>query len=214
MSYKIGWKHVHARDTEGYTGCHADPCQCNRCLLENGTAIPKERRAEVERFREHISEMYKCEKCGGIKVSLLPGDEKRKIPSTLWCMTCGNNQMASKDTSTRLSSRLAQDTVTGQQKPKAGPSLRERLTGSASNSQVVGNGTRSGAVSSAERETKMEISRRDWTPEERRDLKALIDARGVTAGSRAYVDKYPERGRTNQGCAYQWNTNISKGKGI
>jgi transcription elongation factor Elf1 len=201
VSYKIGHKHVHARDDAGYTGCHAEPCGCARCLLETGAEIPKDLRAQVERFREHTSEMYKCDKCGGLKVALIGGDEKHKIPSTLWCMTCGKSMMASRDTSTRLVKRLGVE--------EKAVSLRDRLSGS----QVGVNETSRGRVPSQAKMTTKQPGR-EWTPEERRDLKVLIDKHGVGAGSRAYLAKYPDRGRTEQGCAYQYHTKISKGEGI
>jgi len=206
MSYKIGHRHVHARDAEGYTGCHHEACQCARCLLEAGAEIPRDRRADVADFREHTSEMYKCEKCGGLRLSLLNGDPKHKIPTTLWCMTCGNTQFPKGDEEDRPSRRLAQDSTTGKPKPKAGPSLRERL---ASNSHGLGNGGGRTAVSSGG-----DGPRRDWTPEERRDLKKLIDKHGIGTGIKQYLASYPDRGRTKMGCAYQWNVKISKGEGI
>jgi hypothetical protein len=134
-----GHKHVHVRDREGYTGCHSDECMCARCLLECGAEIPRERRSEVEAYKERVSEMSVCPNCGGIRISLLDAQQHTTftVPATLWCQTCGNQQIAavqpSKQAETRvedlsLSQRLAMRRGKVDFDPRPEPEVQVRRT--------------------------------------------------------------------------------------
>lgn len=198
-------KHRHAPDNAtGYQGCHSinPACQCVRCLLETGQPIPAYYRLAGEAYLKGDEvATYKCEKCAGLKVALVP--ETRGAPPTQVCMSCGAMQIVTNETAVERKTTLM-DKVGITKKPV---SLAARMGRPSTEVVEVQSLSQRSKASSpggkAGQPVTTDTGKMLWTTAERQELREDIERKGVTSGSVAFCKRHPTR--TVQGCIYQWN---------